>query len=59
MCAKTSNKSKPNNGMTEAGASSEGLSPGKCPIVGQDGPNHHQTNAIRRTKRRKWSQEEN
>ena len=59
MYVKTSNKSKPNNGMTDAGASSEGLSPGKYPIVGQDGPNHHRTNTIRRTKRRKRSQEEN
>ena len=54
-----SNKSKPNNGMNEAGASSEGLSPGRCPIGEQDGPGRHRTTADRRTTRRKWSQEEN
>ena len=54
-----SNKSKPNNNMNEAGASSEGLLPSRCPIGEQDGPGRHQTTADRRTTRRKWSQEEN
>ena len=59
MSVKMSNKSKPNKGMNEAEASSEGLLPGKCPIGEQDGPSHHRTTADRRTTRRKWSQEEN
>ena len=54
-----SNKSKPNNDVNEGGASSEGLSPSRCPIDEQDGPGHHRTTADRRTTRRKWSQEEN
>ena len=52
------NKSKPNNAMNEAGASSEGLSPGRCPIGEQDGPGRHRTTTDRRTTRRKWFQEE-
>ena len=36
-----SNKSKPNNGVNEAGASSEGFSPGRCPIGEQNGPGRH------------------
>ena len=59
MSVKMSNKSKPNKGVNEAEASSEGLLPGKCPIGEQDGPSHHRTTADRRTTRRKWSQEEN
>ena len=53
------NKSKPNNGMNETGASREGLSPGRCPIGEQDGSGHHRTTAHRRTTRRKWSHQEN
>ena len=53
-----SNKSKRNNGVNEAGASSEGLSPGRCPIGEQDGPGRHRNTADRRTTRRKWYQEE-
>ena len=48
-----SNKSKPNNGVNEAGASSERLSPGRYPIAEQDEPSCHQTTADRRTTRRK------
>ena len=59
MSVKMSNKSRPNNDVNEAGASSGGLSPGRCPIGEQDGPAHHRTTADRRTRRRKWSQEEN
>ena len=54
-----SNKSKPNNDMNEAGASSEDLLLGRCPIGEQDGSSRHRTTADRRTTRRKWSQEEN
>ena len=54
-----SSKSKPNNGVNEAGVSSEGLLPGRCPIGEQDGPGRHRTTADRRTMRRKWSKEEN
>ena len=56
MSVKMPNKNKPNNGVNEAGASSEGLLPGRCPIGEQDGPHHHRTTADRRTMRRKWSQ---
>ena len=42
-----SNKSKPNNDVNEAGASSEGFSPGRCPIGEQDELSLHQTNADR------------
>ena len=59
MSVKMSNISKPNNSVNEAGASSEGLLPGRCPIGEEDGPGHHQTTPDRRTTRRKWSQEEN
>ena len=59
MSVKMSNKGKSNNGVNEAGATSEGLSPGRCPIGEQDGLGRHQTAADRRTTRRKWSQEEN
>ena len=59
MSAKMSNKSKPNNGVNQAGASSEGLSPGRCPIVEQDGPGRHRTTTNGRKTRRKWFQEEN
>ena len=52
MSVKMSNKSKPNNGVNEAGASSEGVLPGRCPIGEQVGPGHHQTTADRRTTRR-------
>ena len=38
MSVKMSNKSKLNNGVNETGPSSEGLSPGRCPIGEQDGP---------------------
>ena len=38
MSVKMSNKSKPNNGVNEAGASSECLSPDRCPIVSMTGP---------------------
>ena len=44
--------------MLEAGVSSEGLSPGSCPIGEQDEPGPHRTTADRRTKRRKWSRTE-
>ena len=54
-----SNKSKPNNGVNETGASSEGLSPSRCSIVVEDGPGHHRTTTDRRRRRRKWPQEEN
>ena len=54
-----SNKIKPNNSVNEAEASSEGLSPSRCPMGEQDGPGHHGTTAARRKMRRKWSQEEN
>ena len=53
-----SNKNKPNNGVNEAGASREGLSPGRCPIVEQDGSSRHQNTASRKTTRRIWSQED-
>ena len=56
MSVKMSNKSKPNSSVNEAGASSEGLSPDRCPIGEQDEPHHHQTTANRRTTSRKWSQ---
>ena len=59
MSLKMSNKSKPNNGVNEAGASSEGVSPNRCPIGEQNGHGRHHTTADRRTTRRKWSQEEN
>ena len=59
MSVKMSNKSKPNNGVNEAVASSESLLPGRCPIGEQDGPGCHWTTADRRTTRRKWSQKEN
>ena len=59
MNGKMLNKSKPSNGVNEAGASSEGLSPGRCPIGEQDGLGCHRTTADRRKTRRKWSQEEN
>ena len=59
MSVKMSNKYKPNNGMNEAGASSEGLLPGRCPIGDQDGPGLHRTTADRTTTRIKRSQEEN
>ena len=48
-----SNKSKPNDSMNEAGASSKGLLPSRCLIGEQDGPCHHRTTADRRTTRRK------
>ena len=41
MSVQMSNKSKPNNSMNEARASSESPSPGRCPIGEQDGPGHH------------------
>ena len=59
MSVKISNKSKPNNGVNDAGASGEGLSPGRCPNGEQDGPCCHRTTTDRRTTRRKCSQEEN
>ena len=59
MSVKMSNKSKPNNGVNEARASSEGLSPGRCPIGEKDEPGRHRTTAGRRTTRRKWSEGEN
>ena len=59
MSARISNKSKHNNRVNEAGASSEGLSPDRCSIGEQDGPGRDRTTADRRTTRRKWSQEEN
>ena len=55
MSAKMSNKNKPNTGMNEAEASSEGPSPDKYPTGEQDGPGCHQTTADKRTTRRKWS----
>ena len=58
MCDKMSNKSKPNNGVNEAGASIVGLSPSRCLIGEQGGPSRHRTTADRR-KTRKWSQKEN
>ena len=54
-----SSKSKPSNSVNEAGASSESLSSGRCPIGEQDGPGHHRTTADRRARRRKLFQEEN
>ena len=59
MSVKMSHKSKPNNGVNEAGASSEGLSTSRCPIGEHNGPSRHQTTADRRSTRRRWSQEEN
>ena len=41
MSVKMSNKSKPNNGVNEAVASSESLLSGRCPIGEQDGPGCH------------------
>ena len=41
MRIKMSNKSKPNNGMNEAEASSDGHSPSRCVIGQQDGLGHH------------------
>ena len=41
MSVKMSSKSKSNNGMNEAGASSECLLPGRCPNRKQDGPSCH------------------
>ena len=52
MSVKMSNKSKPNNGVNEAGASNKGLSPGRCPIGEQEGPGCHRTTADRRTTRK-------
>ena len=52
MSVQMSNKSKPNNSMNEARASSESPSPGRCPIGEQDGPGHHWITADRRTTRR-------
>ena len=54
MNVKMSYKSKPNNGVNEAQASSESVSPNRCPIGKQDGPGP-QTTADRRTMRRLWS----
>ena len=59
MSVKISNQSKPSNGVNEAGASSEGLSPVRCPIGKQDGPGRHWATADRSATRRKWSQEKN
>ena len=59
MSVKMSNKRKPNSGVNEAAASSEGLLPSSCPIGEQDGLVCHLTTADRRTTRRKWSQAEN
>ena len=59
MSVKMLNKRKHNNGVNEAGASSKGLSPGRCSIGEQDVPGRHRTTADRRTTRRKWSQEVN
>ena len=59
MIDKMSNKSKPNNGMNDPGASSEFPLPSSCPISKQDRLSRHQITADRRTRRRKWSQEEN
>ena len=59
ISVKISNKSKPNNNINEAGASSEGVSPGRCPIGEQDGSSCYRTTADSRTTRRKWSQEQN
>ena len=50
---------KPNNGVNKVEPSSEGLSPGRCPIGEQDGPGRHRTAADSRSTRRKWSQKEN
>ena len=41
MSVQMSNKSKPNNGVNEAVASSESLLPGRCPIGEQDGSGCH------------------
>ena len=38
MSVKMLNRSKSNNSVKEAGDSSEGLLPGRCPITEQDGP---------------------
>ena len=51
MSVKISNKSKPNNSINEAGASSKGLSHDSCLIGGQDGLGHHRITADRRTTR--------
>ena len=59
MSGKLSTKSKLNNSMNEARASSEGFLHSRCPISEEDWPGQHQTTADRRTTRRKWSQEEN
>ena len=42
------------NGMNETGASSEGLSPGRCPTVWQGGPGRYQVSA-----KMKWNKELN
>ena len=59
MSFKMLNKSKPNNSVDEAGASSEGLLRDRCPTGEQDWPSCHRTTVGTRTTRRKWSQEEN
>ena len=45
------------NGVNEIGASSEGLSPGRCTMAQQHGPNRHPGTARRTIQ--KWSHEEN
>ena len=49
-----SNDNLSDNGVNEAGTVSEGLSPGRCPIVTQRGPGRHHTTA-----RMKWTKEVN
>ena len=51
MNVEISSKSKSNNGVNEAGASSEGLLPGRCPLGKQDGSGFQRTTADRRTTR--------
>ena len=46
-----SNKSKHSNGLSKAGASNEGLTPGRCSLGEQNGPDRHRTTADRRKKK--------
>ena len=48
----------PSNGVNETGSTSEGLSPGRCPMEEQRGPGRHPATAPR-IQRRKSSQEDN
>ena len=57
----SANQSFQNNGVNETRipCGDESLSPGRCPVEMQHGPGRHHATAVRSTRRRKWSQEEN